>query len=228
MCGFCFVYIYAFWGWGWAGPDCPPTPPTPPPNNTPHIHPTQPNPTKYSADLPTLALAAHVIDAPSGCLVADALLLPSPTANAPNAPNNPRLRLWAALAGGGDSNGDGGGGLAYTDLNPDNNPSPEPQRLTRLWAPPTDTPTAAAAAANALLLPSPREAASVLAARPLPPAVGMVGASAASAFSASSASEGDGGGGVGGGREGVLRQQLWALHQQLQLGVDGGSGGDSR
>ena len=201
---------------------------TPDPPLTPSFK-TTPNHT-YSADLAGMgdaALGAHIVEAP--CLVADALLLPSNQPHRGGGSGSP-LRLWAALAGGdGDGGGGSGGSLAYVDLPP--TASPQPLRLSRLWEPPSDndggggacaSASASASAAALLLLPSPREAATTLAARPLPAGagVGMVGASAGSAFSGS-----EGGGGGSSSRGGTLRQQLWALHQQLLPSSSGiGSG----
>lgn len=201
-----------------------PIPPLTPSSKTTPTH-------THSADLAGMgdaALAAHIVEAP--CLVADALLLPSNQPHRGGSPGSP-LRLWAALTGG---DGDGGGGgssgsLAYVDLPA--TVSPQPLRLSRLWEPPSDhdggsgagaSASAAASAAALLLLPSPREAATTLAARPLPAGagVGLVGASAGSAFSGSKG----GSGGSSSSREGALRQQLWALHQQL-LPSSGSGGG---
>jgi hypothetical protein len=131
--------------------------------------------------------------------VVDALLLPSP--------NGGGLRLWAALANDGlayadltaASSGGGGGGWFGGGEQPQQQQQQGRRALTRLWAAPCSIDDEVRC-----LLPSPAEAAAAATASPPPYGPLLLGASAGSAFS-------DG----GGNRDAALRQQLWALHQQL-------------
>jgi hypothetical protein len=128
--------------------------------------------------------------------VVDALLLP-------NTDNGGPPRLWAALAN---------DGLAFADLTAaaareQQGQQRQQRRLTRLWASPASIDEEARG-----LLPSPTEAAAAVAATP-PPFGGslLLGASAGSAFSDQVSSSS----GSGSNKDAVLRQQLWALHQEL-------------